>query len=102
MADDFNIRHFFRRSPPVWLRRYFELKGVLDNVDWLSIRPRSIEPLMDAWLALEEDARGDMVEDFRAINLLATAVGKVQIIDEAVFHRKQREVAAKLAELRDF
>ena len=43
-----------------------------------------------------------MVEDFSNIKLLATPVGKVQIIDEAVFHGKQQEVSAKLARADDF
>ena len=45
---------------------------------------------------------GCMTEDFSNIKLLATPVGKVQIIDEASFHGKQQEVSAKLAELTDF
>lgn len=102
MAQDLNIRHFFRRSPRDWLRRYFEQEGVLTDIDWPSIRPRNIEPLIQAWLALDEDLRGRMVDDFSEINLLATPAGKVQIIDEAVFHGKQQEISAKLAELRGF
>src|SRR5438132_1612732 len=102
MTKNLNIRDFFRRSPPAWLRRYFQKKGVLETVDWLSIRPRNINPLVEAWNAVDEDLRGQMAEDFHAINLLATSSGKVQIIDEAVFHGKQHEVSAKLAELRDF
>ena len=102
MTKNLNIRDFFRRSPPAWLRRYFQKKGVLETIDWLSIRPRNINPLVEAWNAVDEDLRGQMAEDFHAINLLATSSGKVQIIDEAVFHGKQHEVSAKLAELRDF
>jgi hypothetical protein len=75
---------------------------VLTHVDWATIRTRNIEPLWQAWLALDVDLRGRMTEDFSNIKLLATPVGKVQIIDEASFHGKQQEVSAKLAELTDF
>jgi hypothetical protein len=102
MAQTFNIRDFFRRSPREWLRRYFESRGALTDVDWSSLRARDVEPLMDAWLTLDADLRGRMVEDFRAISLLATAAGKVQIIDEAAFQGKRKEVAAKLSELKGF
>jgi hypothetical protein len=102
MAQDLDVRHFFRRSPPDLLRRYFERRGVLTHVDWDSHRLRSIELLMEAWLALDADTRGRMIEDFSNIKLLATPAGKVQIIDEAPFHGKQREISAKLAELDDY
>src|SRR5262249_62000623 len=99
---DLDIVQFFRRSPREWLRRYFEQQGVLSHINWASVKPRNIEPLMEAWLALDDDLRGRMVEDFSNIKLLATPVGKVQIIDEAAYHGKQQEVSAKLAELDDF
>jgi hypothetical protein len=102
MAQTFNIRDFFRRSPREWLRRYFQSKGALANIDWSSVRPRDIEPLMDAWRVLDGDLRGQMVEDFSAISLLATPIGKIQIIDEAAFHGREGEVSAKLSELGGF
>jgi hypothetical protein len=102
MAQDLDVRQFFRRSPPDLLRRYFERKEVSIQIDWASIRPRNIEPLMEAWQALDADTRGHMVEDFSNIRLLATPIGKVQIIDEALYHGKQEEVAANLAELDDY
>ena len=57
---------------------------------------------MDGLRALEEDVRGRIVQDFSEIKMLSTPAGKVQIIDEAVFHGKQQEVSAKLAELSGF
>jgi hypothetical protein len=102
MVQDLDIGQFFRRSPREWLRRYFEQQGVLNHLNWASVKTRNIEPLMEAWLALDADLRGRMVEDFSNIKLLATPVGKVQIIDEAAYHGKQQKVSAKLAELDDF
>jgi hypothetical protein len=57
---------------------------------------------MAAWLDLDADLQGQFAEDFGNIKLLATPVGKVQIIDEARHHGKDHEVAAKLAEFNDY
>ena len=102
MAQDLDIRHFFRRSPRDWLRRYFAWREVFSHIDWASISVRNIEPLMEAWGSLEADLQARLVEDFSNIKLLATPVGKVQIIDEATHHGKELEVSAKLTELEDF
>ena len=102
MAQDLDIRHFFRRSPKGWLRRYLERRGVFSGIDWNSIGIRNIGPLMDAWLGLDTDLQGQLAEDFSNIKLLATPAGKVQIIDEARHHGKDQEVSTKLAELNDF
>ena len=102
MSHDLDIRHFLRGAPKPWLRRYFERVGVLDHIDWPSVKVRNVEPLMDGLRALDEDVRGRIVQDFSEIKLLSTPAGKVQIIDEAVFHDKQEEVSAKLAELSGF
>jgi hypothetical protein len=99
MTHDLDIRHFLRASPKVWLRRYFERVGVLDQIEWSSIHVRNVEPLMDGLRALDEDVRGGIVQDFSEIKLLSTPAGKVQIIDEAMFHGKQEAVSTKLAEL---
>ena len=88
MAQDLDIRHFLRRAPKPWLRRYFDRGGVLAHIDWSSIRVRNIEPLMDGLRALDEDVRGRIVQDFSEINLLSTPAGKVQIIDEAAVPRQ--------------
>ncbi len=57
---------------------------------------------MDGLRAVQEDVRGRIVQDFSEIKMLSTPAGKVQIIDEALFHGKQEEVSAKLAELSGF
>ena len=57
---------------------------------------------MDGLRALDEDARGGIVQHFSEIKLLSTPAGKVQIIDEAMFHGRQEAVSGKLAELSGF
>jgi hypothetical protein len=96
MAQTLNIGDFFRRSPREWLRRYFESKGVLASIDWPSIRARNVAPLMDAWLALDADLRGQMVEDFRAISLMTTAAGVAAIWRR--HGRKELELARRVGQ----
>ena len=103
MAHDLDVRHFFQRAPKPWLRRYFDQAGVLANVDWRFRRSTECSASDGrAWLDLEADLQGQFAEDFGNIKLLATPVGKVQIIDEARHYGRDQEVAAKLAEFNDY
>ena len=99
MTQSFNIKQYFRRSPPGLLRRHFEQNGALSTFEWSAIKPKNVQPLVDAWKGLDEDTQGRMGHEFVHITLLATAAGKVQILDEAGFHRKRTEVAAQLEKL---
>lgn len=101
MAHDLDIRQFFRRAPQDWLKRYFESKNALIGFDWNSISVRNVDPLVKAWLELDDTLRGQMTQDFAHIKLLATPAGKMQIIDESFFHDAQEVVSLKLAELDD-
>jgi hypothetical protein len=102
MAQDLDIRRFFQKAPRDWLRRYFDKIGVLADFDLGSLKKLKVDPLVDAWLALDDEVRGTMSLDFKNIQLLATPAGKLQIIDEAAFHPNPDEVSEKLAELDDF
>jgi hypothetical protein len=81
------------------LRRHFERNRALSTFDWATVRPRNVQLLFEAWGGLDEDTQARMIEEFRQISLLATPTGKIQIIDEAMFHGKQQEVAAQLEKL---
>jgi hypothetical protein len=98
-THDFNIRHFFRRAPRLYLRRHFEERGAPLNLDWSQIRPRNVQPLVDAFESLPEDTQARMQDEFVEITTLATPAGKVQILDEATFHGKQQRVAAEFETL---
>jgi hypothetical protein len=102
MAHDLDIRSFFRKAPRNWLRRYFEHEGVLSDFDWNSVGKNKIDPLNKAFLALDDALRERMVADFRNIAMLATASGKLAIIDEAAFHGEVEGFPEKLGSLEDF
>ncbi len=102
MAMAFDIRHFFRRAPRDWLKRYFDRASLLADFDWSTLGKRKVDPLLGRWAEIDEEQRRQAVEAFRNIKLLATPACKVQIIDEASFFGLQHEVSAKLLELGDF
>jgi len=102
MALDLDIRSFFRKAPRDWLRRYFDRHAALGDFDWQALKVRNIRPLHEAWLRLAPQLQQRMADDFRNITLLATANGKLAIIDEAEFHPGTEGIAAQLAELEDF
>lgn len=102
MAKPIDIRHFFRRAPHAWLRRYFDRKRLLADFDWSGTTKRNVDPLVRRWSDLESDVRSQTIKDFQSIQVLATPAGKVQFIDEAPYHGVREEVAAKMLELGDF
>jgi hypothetical protein len=101
VAQDLDIPQFFRRAPTDWLERYFKAQRLLVGFDWKTVSVRNVDSLMEAFLSLDEDTRGRLIEDFAYIKLLATPVGKLQIIDEAAYHEVQDEVADQLNKLDD-
>ncbi len=102
MAKVFDIRHFFRRAPRDWLKRYFAHFGLLEDFDWQALGKHRIDPLLKRWSELEDATLGHCIEDFRNIKLIATPACKIQIIDEAAYHGLTVEVGTKLQELGDF
>jgi len=101
MAHELDIRRFFQRAPKSWLQRYFQERSVLDDLDWNQVGVRKVDPLLDAWLALDVTVREQHSEDFRNIQLLATPAGKMAIVDEASEVGDPNAVAEALENLDD-
>ena len=102
MTRDLDIRNFFRKAPREFLRRYFAQYGGLLEFDWASLTIRNINPLHEAWLLLADELQLRMIADFRDIDLLSNATGKLAIIDEAAFHDDLASVTSEMAKLDDF
>ena len=102
MTRDLDIRNFFRKAPREFLRRYFAQYGGLLEFDWASLTIRNINPLHEAWLLLADELQLHMIADFRDIDLLSNATGKLAIIDEAAFHDDLASVTSEMAKLDDF
>ena len=100
MAREYQPRQFFRQVSNGLLRRYFDGKKVLAEVDFTKLTETKIEPVHEAWLLLADDARNDMERDFREVHDLATEGGNKAILDEAQFHGE--DLAGPFSKLNDF
>ena len=99
MSHDLDVRRFFQKAPREWLQRYFRECGALTDLDWSVVKVRNVEALYEAWLELCDATQERLSEDFRNIQLLATAAGKMAILDEANEVDDFAVVAEELAKL---
>ena len=102
MPATLDIMRFFRKAPKAWLQKYFARHKLLLDFDWPLLKTRNIGPLYAAWLELEPEFRQRAAADFRDIASLGDAVGKLAIIDEAVFHPGAANIATTFEGLEDF
>ncbi|MGQ0618299.1 MAG: hypothetical protein ACT4QA_00035 [Panacagrimonas sp.] len=97
MAQDYQPRRFFRHAPNRLLKRYFFERGALAEVDFGELSETQVEPIYAAWLALSDEVRKPMEQDFRDIDELASEAGTKAILDEAEWHGEDlQEQFAKL------
>ena len=104
MARHYTITSFFRQVPNALLKRYFQQRGVLADLDFDGMKETKIEPLMEAWLALPAEQRKEMEAEFREIFELSCEKGVKAIIDEARWQMRDdpeafRQFVEQLAEL---
>lgn len=102
MPAALDIKRFFRKAPKAWLQKYFARHKRLIDFDWTRLKTRDIDPLYAAWLKFEPEFQQEAAADFRDIAFLGDPVGKVAIIDEAVFHPGASNIAATFEGLEDF
>lgn len=102
MSKDFDPRRFLQRAPNAMLRRYFDVRGLLPDLDWELLTETRIEPLYQAWLALPAERRDESLVDFREIDLLGDEGGKTAVLDEAQFHPGRQTVLRAFSELEGF
>jgi hypothetical protein len=100
MAREYQPRQFFRQVPNHLLKRYFDGKNVLSEVDVAKLSETKVEAIHEAWLKLSDDARNDMERDFREVHDLATEGGNKAILDEALFHGE--DLTGPFSEMDDF
>src|SRR5581483_7113250 len=100
MAREYQPRQFFRQVPNHLLKRYFDGKNMLSEVNFTKLTETKIEPIHEAWLKLPDEARNDMERDFREVHDLATEGGNNAIPDEAQFHGE--DLTETFSKLDDF
>jgi hypothetical protein len=89
MAHDYTPKLFLRQTPNDLLKVYFERRALLGDLDWEGLRETGVDPLYEAWQALDETTRGNVENDFRQIHDLATDEGVQALIEEGHFHKKE-------------
>lgn len=93
MARHYTIKEFFRQMPNALLARYFEQRGMLGDLDFISMREGHPVELFEAWLRLPDEQRKAMDAEFHDIFALSCDDGFQAIIDEADWHMASDVVA---------
>ena len=89
MSKQYQPKSFFRHSPNRFLQQYFAARQVLAEVDFGNLSETQIDPIYEAWLALPNQPRKEIEQDFQEIVELATESGSKAIMDEADFHGEE-------------
>lgn len=83
MTSHFSVPSFFRKVPNALLKRYFDGRGGLSDLDFSTLPQSRPQVLMDAWRALPADVRGAMEVDFSEIFDVASEKGFAAILAHA-------------------
>ena len=85
MANQYQHRQFFRRTPNTLLARYCEARDVDLGVDIGKLKESEVGPIFDAFTSLPQRLHADIEVDFQDINALASDGGIDALCNEATF-----------------
>lgn len=85
MARHYTNKDFFRQMPNALLARYFQARGLFNDLDFAAMKEGKPDELFAAWLTLMEGQRNTMDAEFRDIFEMSCEKGFRAIIDEAEF-----------------
>ena len=83
MARQYSTKDFFRQMPNALLARYFQGRGLFDDLDFSAMKETKPDELFAAWLHLLEDQRNAMDAEFADIFEMSCEKGFHAILDEA-------------------
>ncbi|MEX0943208.1 MAG: hypothetical protein WD002_11770 [Pseudomonadales bacterium] len=86
MASQYSHLQFFRRVPRPLLSDYFSSKGISLNIDWEKLKPSEVEPILDAFMQLDDSQQAEIEAQFQDVHALACDGGIAALVDEAAFH----------------
>ena len=86
MASQYSHLQFFRRVPNELLARYFSSQDVALGLDLTKLKPTEVEPLLSAFMQLDDERQAGMEAEFQDMHALACEGGVAALIDEADFH----------------
>ncbi|MBT3091534.1 MAG: hypothetical protein JAZ02_13455 [Candidatus Thiodiazotropha endolucinida] len=93
MAAQYSNRHFFRKTPNVYLAQYFTAKGVQLAVDVSELKENDAEALQTGLNALDDSQIAEIEAEFQDVNALACEGGITALVDEAGFHSDDAFIA---------
>jgi len=83
MARQYSIRDFFRQMPLGLIKRFFEIKGVLVEIDCAIPPGANSTDLFKAWMLLNAIQRNSIDAEFQVVFEMSCEKGFRAIIDEA-------------------
>ena len=86
MARHYSTKDFFRQMPNALLARYFQGRGLFDELNFAAMKEAQPDGLFARWLALPDAQRNEMDAEFQDIFELSCEKGFRAIIDEAEWH----------------
>ena len=90
MARHYSTREFFRQMPNALLARYFQARGLFDDLNFSAMKESQPDELFAAWLFLPDGQRNEVDAVFRDIFELSCEKGFRAIIDEAEWQLDDR------------
>lgn len=97
MARHYSTKDFFRQMPNALLARYFQERGLFEDLDFAAMKEGKPDELFAAWLALPDAQRNEMDAELLDIFDLCCEKGFLAILDEATW--QLRETPAQLTPL---
>jgi len=104
MSRHYSTRDFFRQMPNALLARYFQGRGLLNDLDFAAMKETHPDELFTAWLELPDGDRNVMDAEFASIFEMSCEKGCHAILDEAEWQLREEpqehtEFVEKLAAL---
>jgi len=99
MARHYTTKDFFRQMPNALLARFFQARGLFNDLDFGAMKEGKPDELFAAWLALPEAQRNVMDAEFQDIFDISCEKGFRAIIDEAKYQVDEDELTAWVEKL---
>ncbi|BCA93901.1 hypothetical protein TUM19329_02620 [Legionella antarctica] len=97
MAAQYSNRQFFRKTPNLYLAKFFEAKGIQLDVNVSQLKEQDSDTLQSAFNKLFPNQITNIEAEFQDVNALACEGGILALVDEASFHNDDafiEEIAA--------
>ncbi len=89
MGRHYSTKDFFRQMPNALLGRYFQQRGLFEDLDFAVMKEGQPHELFAAWLDLPEEQRNTMDAEFRDVFEMSCERGFRAIIDEARWQMRE-------------